>query len=95
MEKRNRRAQTYNWAGVKQSEPLKHMYSMHMLFEFDQNKAAANWHKHRVRFEDVEPVFDDPYALTRPDPDAKDEPRWLTVGSDALRRVVTVCYPLA
>ncbi len=73
---------------------LKYMYSMHMSFEFDPNKADANWHKHRVRFEDVEPVFDDPYALTRPDPDAKDEARWLTVGCDALGRVVTVCYTL-
>ena len=72
---------------------------MHMSFEFDPNKADANWHKHRVRFEDVEPVFDDPYALTRQDktrqdPDTKDVPRWLTVGSDAPGRVVTVCYAL-
>ena len=65
---------------------------MHMPFEFDPNKADANWQKHGVRFEDVEPVFDDPYALTKSDPDAKDEQRWLTVGSDALGRVLTVCY---
>lgn len=75
------------------------MYSMHISFEFDPNKADATWHKHGVRFEDVEPVFDDPYALTRPDPDAKEEPRWLTVGCDAvgcdaIGRVVTVCYTL-
>ena len=67
--------------------PPKYMYSMHMSFEFDPAKAQLNWQKHRVRFEDMEPVFDDPYALTRPD-----EPRWLTVGCDALGRIVTVCY---
>ena len=74
--------------------PLKYMYSVHMSFEFDPAKAQLNWQKHRVRFEDMEPVFDDPYALTRLDPDAKDEPRWLTVGCDALGRIVTVCYTL-
>ena len=65
-----------------------------MSFEFDPNKADANWHRHRIHFEDVEPVFNEPYALTKPDPDIKDEPRWLTVSCDALGRVVTVCYTL-
>ena len=65
-----------------------------MSFEFDPNKADVNWLKHRIRFEDVEPVFDNPYALTKPDPDAKNEQSWLTVGSDSLGRVVTVCYTL-
>jgi uncharacterized protein len=62
-----------------------------MSFEFDTHKAEANWQKYRIRFEDVEPVFDDPYALAKPDPDAKDEQRWLTVGCDVLGRVVTPC----
>ena len=61
-----------------------------MSFEFDSNKVDANWQKHRIRFEDVEHVFDDPYALTKPDLDTEDEPRWLTVGCDALGRVVMV-----
>ncbi len=65
-----------------------------MSFEFDPNKAEANWQMHRVRFEDMEPVFDDPYALTKPDPDATGEPRWLTVGCDVLSRVVMFCYIL-
>ena len=65
-----------------------------MSFEFDPNKAQTNWRKHAVRFEDVEPVFDDPYALTKPDTDSKDEQRWVTIGCDALGRVVTVCYTL-
>ena len=67
---------------------------MHMSFEFDPNKAQTNWRKHRVHFEDAEPVFDDPLALTREDPDAVAEQRWLTVGRDALGRVLTVCYTL-
>ena len=67
---------------------------MHMSFEFDPQKAQSNWRKHRVRFEDAEPVFDDPLALTREDPGAKAEQRWLTVGCDALGQVLTVCYTL-
>ena len=67
---------------------------MHMSFEFDPQKAQANWRKHRVRFEDAEPVFDDPQALTREDPDVTAEQRWLSVGCDALGRVLTVCYTL-
>ena len=65
-----------------------------MSFEFDPNKALANWRKHAVRFEDAEPVFDDPYALTKPDADTTDEQRWLAIGCDALGRVITVCYTL-
>ena len=70
------------------------VHNMHMSFEFDPHKAQANWRKHRVRFEDAEPVFDDPLALTREDPDVSGEQRWLTVGSNALGRVLTVCYTL-
>ena len=42
----------------------------------------------------LNPFFDDPLALTREDPGAKAEQRWLTVGCDALGRVLTVCYTL-
>ena len=70
------------------------VHNMQMSFEFDPQKAQTNWRKHHVRFEDAEPVFDDPMALTREDPDAAGEQRWLTVGGDALGRVLTVCYTL-
>ena len=32
-------------------------------FEWDNNKAAANWQKHRVTFDQAIKVFDDPMVL--------------------------------
>lgn len=63
-----------------------------MAFEFDPKKAATNLRKHQVSFADVEPVFHDDQALTREDPDASGEARFITVGRDALGRIVTVCW---
>ena len=63
-----------------------------MSFEFDPRKAAANLRKHGVSFAEVEPVLYDPRALTREDPDATGEPRYLTVGMGALGRVLMVCW---
>jgi len=33
-----------------------------ILFEWDETKAASNWRKHRVTFEDAMSVFDDSNA---------------------------------
>lgn len=68
------------------------MYYRRMIFEFDPKKAAANLRKHGVSFAEVEPVFYDPSALTREDTDAPGEQRLVTVGTDALGRVVTLCW---
>lgn len=63
-----------------------------MFVEFDPKKAAANLRKHGVSFADVEPVFYDGLALTREDLDASGEVRFVTVGADALGRILTVCW---
>lgn len=63
-----------------------------MNFEFDPRKALANFHKHGVSFAEVEPVFYDDFALTREDNDAAGEARFVTVGMDALGRIVAVCW---
>lgn len=63
-----------------------------MAFEFDPKKAAANLRKHGVSFADAEPVFYDSLALTREDADASGEARFVTVGADALGRILTVCW---
>jgi uncharacterized DUF497 family protein len=68
------------------------MYYRHVSFEFDPKKAATNLRKHGISFSDAEPVLYDPRALTREDPDATGEPRYLTVGTDALGRVLMVCW---
>lgn len=51
-----------------------------MHVEFDPEKAAANWRKHRVRLETAELALWDPWALTIEDPDAEGEARFVTLG---------------
>lgn len=63
-----------------------------MAFEFDPKKAATNLRKHGVSLADVEPVFHDNQALTREDVDANGEARFVTVGTDTLGRILTVCW---
>ncbi len=59
---------------------------------WDPNKARTNLAKHGIAFEDAELALADPLGLTRDDPDARGEPRFVTVGADALGRIVTVVY---
>jgi len=63
-----------------------------MNFEFDPGKAIANFRKHGVSFAEVEPVFYDGFALTCEDRDTAGEARFVTVGMDALERIVAVCW---
>ena len=52
-----------------------------VTFEWDARKAAANFKKHGVAFEDAATVFLDPLATTFPDPDhSLDEQREITIG---------------
>ena len=68
------------------------MYYVSVSFEFDPKKAASNLRKHGVSFAEVEPVLNDPMALTREDADAVAERRFLTVGTGALGRILMVCW---
>ena len=60
-------------------------------YEWDSDKAAKNFVKHRVRFSDATSVFEDPRALTIDD-DHPNEGRQITIGLDALGRLVVVVY---
>jgi hypothetical protein len=60
-----------------------------MEYEWDPAKAGANWQKHGVRFADAVSVFSDDAALTLGDPHPFEE-RFVTVGMDALARVLVV-----
>ena len=52
-----------------------------MWFEWDPQKAAENFAKHKVSFDEASTVFGDPLAGTIPDPDHSfEEPRFITVG---------------
>ena len=52
-----------------------------MRFEWDEDKNRLNLRKHDIRFETAVLVFDDPFAITRPDQAFDDEERWITVGA--------------
>ena len=62
-------------------------------FEWDGRKAAVNRRKHGIDFADATAVFEDEKALTVPDAiTAIDETRTLTLGRDAMGRVLVVAY---
>jgi uncharacterized protein len=46
---------------------------------WDQHKDRSNQRKHHLSFKTAQLVFDDPFALSRPDP-YPDEERWQTIG---------------
>jgi uncharacterized protein len=64
-----------------------------MSFEFDPVKARSNLQKHPgVSFAHAEQSLRDDMALTIEDPDAVGEQRFLTLGMDALGRILVVCH---
>ena len=63
-----------------------------MEANWDPAKARANVARHGIAFEDAELALTDPAGLTREDPDSRGEARFLTVGADALGRIVAVVY---
>ena len=63
-----------------------------MKFEWDPEKATANERSHGVRFSDAVTVLEDDFALTREDPDAHDEQRFVSLGADASGALLVVVY---
>ncbi|MCY3812711.1 MAG: BrnT family toxin [Gammaproteobacteria bacterium] len=63
-----------------------------METNWDPAKARANLARHGVTFEDAELALYDPAGLTGEDPDAEGEARFVTVGADALGRIVAVVH---
>ena len=63
-----------------------------MKITWDPAKAESNFRKHKIRFADAEAVLFDPMALTIEDETTESEERFVSVGADALNRVVVVVY---
>ncbi len=64
-----------------------------MRFEWNGDKAAANFKKHRVSFDEAVTAFYDPLAATFADPDhSDDETRFVTVGYSARDRLLVICH---
>jgi len=60
--------------------------------EWDPAKARANFSKHGIRFADASTALEDDLALTIRDVFSADEERWITVGMDAVGRLLVVVY---
>lgn len=69
-----------------------YVYIFDMDITWDPNKAEINFKKHGVRFSDAELVLFDPLAMTLEDHLIAGEKRFVTVGSDAVGRIITVVY---
>lgn len=59
--------------------------------EWDGRKAAANVRKHGIDFADAALILHDPLAVTVTD-DSSGEERSVTIGMDALGRLVVIVY---
>ncbi len=63
-----------------------------MEFEFDPEKAHSNLRKHGVSFAHAEQALRDEVAITVEDPDSVDEQRFVTLGMDAIGRLLVVIH---
>ena len=61
------------------------------VVQWDSDKASANLRKHGVDFADAATVLEDELAITIDDDDPEEE-RSVTIGQDALGRVLVVAY---
>jgi uncharacterized protein len=60
-------------------------------FEWDPKKAKSNLAKHGVNLADAVEVLFDAMAITIADQE-HDEERWVTIGADAMNRILVVIY---
>ncbi|MDN5936454.1 MAG: BrnT family toxin [Nitrosospira sp.] len=67
---------------------------MYCQFEWDSDKAASNWRKHKIRFETALRVFADPLALTHQDRTVGGEQRWQTIGMVENRVLLLVAHTI-
>lgn len=68
------------------------MHNEAVDIDFDPAKAKTNLHKHKISFAHAEQALLDPHAYTIDDPDAEDEQRFITLGIDALGRLLVVIH---
>ena len=63
-----------------------------MDYEWDPAKAQANLRKHGVDFTDAVIALEDDLALTQPDPDSVNEERLISLGMDAIDRLLVTVF---
>jgi uncharacterized protein len=68
------------------------LYTTQVQFAWDPAKAAANLLAHDVSFAEAVTVLEDDFALTREDPAAVEEARFVTLGLSSLANLLVVVY---
>jgi uncharacterized DUF497 family protein len=64
-----------------------------MEFEWDKDKAASNFKKHKVSFDEAATIFGDTLSSTFADPEhSLDEDRYITIGLSDRGRVLIVSH---
>ena len=63
-----------------------------MRFEWDPLNAEANRRTHGVSFAEAVTILKNDFALTREDPDAVEEPRFVTLGMSNLGNLFVLVY---
>ena len=67
-------------------------YTLPVSYEWDPGKNRTNRKKHGVDFSDAVASLEDENALTMQDEDSDEEDRFITLGVDALGRLLVVAY---
>jgi uncharacterized DUF497 family protein len=68
------------------------LYTSLVRFEWDPRKAVANLRDHGISFAEAVTVLEDAFALTREDPDAAEERRFVTLGLSDEANMLVVVY---
>ena len=68
------------------------LYTSLVRFEWDPRKAVANLRDHGISFAEAVTVLEDAFALTREDPDAAEERRFVTLGLCDEANMLVVVY---
>ena len=63
-----------------------------MEAEWDPAKARSNLAKHGISFAIADTIFDDEFAISKPDIGLAGEQRFAVIGTDALGRILVVSY---
>lgn len=64
-----------------------------ITFDWDNEKATLNQHKHGISFSEAKSVFFDPNALLLNDPEhSENEDRFILVGLSFILRALVVCH---
>ena len=71
-----------------------HPYNVRMIkFEWDDAKAAVNFKKHQVTFEEAQSIFFDEFGVQFFDDDhSSDEERFLMLGMSSRAKLLLVCH---